>query len=105
MIDKDPSAPFKIGNRVRLLNGPVLTVMRPVDEDREVLCCWWTDYGQLGFVYAPEALLVHVQNVPLVTDPVYKHLCESYRPKRKPAFHGIKAAISGWLARGEIRRS
>lgn len=105
MLDHDPSAPFKVGHRVRLLNGPVLTVMRPVDEDREVLCCWWTEYGQLGFVYAPETLLVHVQNVPLATDPAYKRLCESYTPQRKPPLRSIKAAVLKWLKGGHVRGS
>lgn len=105
MIDQDPSAPFQVGHRVRLLNGPVLTVMRPADEDREVLCCWWTAYGQLGFVYAPEALLVHVQNVPLVTDPGYSRLCDSYVPRQKPPFHALKAAVRQWLKGGHVRGS
>lgn len=106
MIQNDPAAPFEIGNRVRLLNGPLMTVARPIDEDREILCYWWDDLEhQLNWVYAPEALLVHAQAIPMTTDPGYFGEWKQRDPRPRPSrWLTIKAKISGWLARSEIRR-
>lgn len=92
----DPAAPFQVGHKVRLFGGPELTVMREVDEDGEVLCCWWTPLGQLGFVYAPEQLLIHVQAVEVTSD--YPGAWDGPSPIKS-----LAKGIKGWFKRRGIK--
>ena len=71
MIDEDPSAPFRMGDPVRFLNGPVCTVVATDDEDNTVCIAWWCDGPMLTYAWVPEGLLIHVQGVPMTTDPDY----------------------------------
>lgn len=100
MIEDDPSAPFTVGCRVRLLNGPVMTVLKPLDEDNEILCGWWdAELGKLCWVYAPEALLVHAMGVPMTTDPDYIGDWRQRSLKAKPQPKPWTTRVRSWLLR------
>lgn len=71
MIGNDPAAPFRLGDPVRFLNGPLCFVVSTVDQDGDVCIAWWAEGPTLCYAFAPERLLIHAQAGPMTTDPDY----------------------------------
>lgn len=79
------TAPFRPGDRVRFISGPVMTVEEPVDRDGDVLCAWWSAEDEFCRNYFRAELLVHAQEIYILEDePRVHRLGRPRKPRRNP---------------------
>lgn len=70
----DHTTDFLRGHRVRFANGPVMTVMDYLIENRElfIVCGWWLDSGELETSCFHPDILIHTDasyTIPVLNPP------------------------------------